>query len=128
MQSPPSWRASIPIPIRAGACASGWLSEVLIGPVRPAITLMAAGLVLLIACANLANLVLTRLVRRWREFALRTALGATRARLLGQGLVESLVIAFAGGALGMLTASWGISLLRAIGPATVPLLQEIHID
>jgi putative ABC transport system permease protein len=106
------------------------LTEVLIGPVRPALLLIwaAAGLLLLIACTNLSNLVLTRSVRRLREYAIRTALGATRGRLVWQGLIENTVVALAGGVLGLLAAKWGVNVLRAIAPSSVPRLQEAHID
>jgi len=106
------------------------LTEVLIGPVRPALLLIwaAAGLLLLIACTNLSNLVLTRSVRRLREYAVRTALGATRGRLVWQGLIENTVVALAGGVFGLLAAKWGVDVLRAIAPSSVPRLQEAHID
>src|SRR4029077_248564 len=106
------------------------LTEVLIGPVRPALLLIwaAAGLLLLIACTNISNLVLTRSVRRLREYAIRTALGATRGRLVWQGLIENTVVALAGGVLGLLAAKWGVNVLRAIAPSSVPRLQEAHID
>jgi putative ABC transport system permease protein len=106
------------------------LSEVLIGPVRPALLLIwaAAGLLLLIACANLANLILTRSIGRQKEFAIRTALGATRTRMIRQALTESLMLSIGGGTLGVLAATWGVRLLRASGPARVPRLEEVHID
>jgi putative ABC transport system permease protein len=103
---------------------------VLIGPVRPALLVIwaAAGLLLLTACTNLANLFLTRSVGRQREFAVRTALGATRTRIIRQALVEALMLVMAGGALGVITASWGVSLLRVFGPPDLPRLQEIHVN
>ena len=106
------------------------LTEILVGPVRPALLLIwaAAGLLLLIACTNLSNLVLTRSVRRLREYAIRTALGATRSRLVWQGLIENTVVALAAGVFGLLAAKWGVDVLRAIAPANVPRLQEAHID
>jgi predicted permease len=106
------------------------LREVLIGPVRPVLLIIwaAAGSLLLIACTNLANLFLTRSVGRQREFAVRTALGATRSRIIRQALAETLMLVLAGGTLGALAASWGVSLLRVFGPSDLPRLQEVHIN
>jgi putative ABC transport system permease protein len=106
------------------------LREVLIGPVRPVLLIIwaAAGLLLLIACTNIANLFLTRSLGRQREFAVRTALGATRSRITRQALAETMMLVLAGGALGALAASWGVSLLRMFGPADLPRLQEVHVN
>jgi putative ABC transport system permease protein len=106
------------------------LAEVLIGPVRPAMLLIAGavGLLLLIACGNVANLLLARSTARRREFAVRGALGASRGRMIRQTLTESIVLALAGGTLGILGAIWLVRLLRAIGPSTLPRLGEIQID
>jgi predicted permease len=86
------------------------------------------GGVLLIACANVANLMLVRAEARRHEFAIRTALGARPGRIARELLVESLVLGAAGGALGLALAYGGLELLVAIGPATLPRLQEIAID
>jgi len=106
------------------------LAEVLIGPVRPALLMIwaAAGFLLLIACANLANLFLTRSLSRRKEYVVRAALGATGARIFRQTLTESLVLASLGGALGVLAANWGMSLLHVIGPASLPRSQDIHLN
>jgi len=92
------------------------------------ILLGASTLVLLIACANLSSLLLARGSARQREMALRAALGASRGRLLRQGLVESCLIALFGGALGMLLAAGGVELFRRIAPAGTPRLNEISVD
>ncbi|HTQ60761.1 MAG TPA: ABC transporter permease, partial [Candidatus Solibacter sp.] len=92
------------------------------------ILLAASALVLLIACANLASLLLARGSGRQREMALRAALGASRGRLLRQGLVESCVLALCGGSLGVALAAAGIQFFRAIAPPGTPRLDEISLD
>ena len=92
------------------------------------ILLAVVALVMLIACANVAHLVLVRAAAREREIAIRSALGAGRGRLAAQFLTESLVIAVAGGAFGLLLASWTIDALRAAAPAALPRLDEIQVD
>src|SRR5437763_1576353 len=104
--------------------------EDLVGDMRPTLLLLqgAVGFVLLVACANVANLQLARASGRGREVAIRTALGAGRSRVIRQLLTESLVLSTAGGALGLLLAAWGISIISAFVPADIPRVREAGLD
>jgi putative ABC transport system permease protein len=92
------------------------------------ILLGAAAFVLLIACSNVANLMIARATGRNREMALRAALGAGRRRLTCQLLTESLLLALTGGAAGLALAWWGTQLLVSLAPAEIPRLNELHVD
>ena len=106
------------------------LQDEIVGDVRPALLMLLAAvvMVLLIACANVANLLLVRGAGRQGEIAVRAALGAGRARLLRFLLAESFVLAVAGAGVGLLTAWWGVDLLKRLAPASIPRLADVRFD
>jgi len=106
------------------------LQEEIVGGSRRAllVLLFSVGLLLLIACANVANLLMMRSAKRHKELAIRAALGASRWKIARQLLVEGLVLATIAAVLGFLFVNWGIGLLVALGPSIVPRVQEVNID
>jgi putative ABC transport system permease protein len=106
------------------------LHERMVGNIRPALLVLfgAVGLLLVVACANFANLLLARTSARAHELTVRAALGAGRARLISHVLIESVLLALLGGAAGLLLGSWGVEALLALKPDDLPLSESIGLD
>ena len=107
-----------------------WLMEVFVVDVRRTLWIIFAvvGAVLLIACANIANLLLARATARRKEMAIRTAVGASRWRIARQLLTESILVSMIGGALGLFLAYWGVQLILYMSPTAIPRAREIGLD
>ena len=106
------------------------LTNIVVGDVSLALYVLlgAVGFVLLIACANLANLMLARVGGRQKEIAVRTALGASRLRIVRQLLIESIILAIGGGVIGLLLAFWAVSWVVSLSAETIPRVHEISVD
>ena len=118
------------------ATNTGWgitlfpMAEMFTGRIRPVLLILlgAVGLLLLIACANLANLLLARAATREKEIVIRGALGAGRGRIVRQLVTESLMLSLTGGALGLILATYGVRLMRGVVPDMFPMLQHMSVD
>ncbi|HEX5436316.1 MAG TPA: ABC transporter permease [Gemmatimonadaceae bacterium] len=123
-------RPEAPTPERALHGVAHTLPQLILGDIRPALLAFAAaaGLLLLITCINVANLLLVRGLARMREIAVRSALGAGRAQVVAQLLIENALLAIAGGVLGVAVAAGAVRCFVAFAPAGVPRLDEIHLN
>jgi len=120
-----------PLILRGSGLGMQPLQETIVGKVRPALRVLfgSVSFLLLIACVNVANLLLARASRRNQEMAVRCSLGATRMRLIRQMLTESAILSIGGGLLGILLASWGVSaLLTLVPPGVLPRFEEVRMD
>ena len=120
-----------PMAIRGDLIRMHPLQETIVGEIRPALRILlgSVAFLLLIACVNVANLLLARATRREQEVAVRYSLGATRTRLIRQLLTESAVLSLAGGLLGIVMAMWGVAALQWMAPPhSIPRFEEIRMD
>lgn len=127
---PPAGRQDVAPELRGGTIQLTTLQDQTARPMRPAllILMVSVALVLLIACSNVANLLLSRAVDRRKEIAIRASLGSGRGRLVRQMLTESMLLSLLGGAAGLLLGFWCIVALPKFSPSNIPGLDRIHID
>jgi len=106
------------------------ITDEIVGDIRPTLWVVfgAVVLVLLVACANVANLLLARSTVRFKEITIRSAIGAGRSALIRQLLTESLVLSLVGGGIGLMMAVWGTRLVASVGSRINPMLQDVHVD
>jgi putative ABC transport system permease protein len=123
-------KQTYPSPFMAKDALVTTLDRHIAGQARPALLILfgAVGFLLLVVCANVANLLMVRVTTRVRELSVRVALGASRLHLFRQMLTESFALAAAGGALGFVVAFWSMDLLRVLLPADLPHVEDIRID
>ena len=119
-----------PLTNKGQGAAVATITDEIVGGIRPTLLMIfgAVVFVLLVACANVANLLLARSTARYKEITIRSAIGAARGQLIRQLLTESFVLSLLGGGLGFLLSLWGTSLVQSIGSKINPMFSDIHVD